>query len=393
MIKTHFSLRLLLIVTSLLIACVISEIFLRFYGQTNKYGEFFIRGLICPSYEYTSRNLSSRLKPQLTGHGSFVQYDPHLGWDPKNVTSKNGLYSFNQDGIRTHSTNVVIPTEPKPEVLRIAVFGDSFTMGEDVIFENTWDSFLTYALGAHGISTETINFGFRAFGIDQAFLRWELTGKKIHPRVVILGLQLENIYRNGNLIRAFYVPVGLPLSKPRFILEDKKLKLINVPPPRPEEIENIIEDFSSWPYSKFELWYDSAVYNGRVFFKSRLISFVYAWFQEKIGKTRLRQDQLIDLSLEIILKFKQSVEETGAKFYVVYLPVKHELVPMLSGHQAEEQRLVDLLKKAGVDVIDPSQQLLDQIKKTTLMEVIPYHYTPSTNKIIAQTIAARMTEQ
>ena len=64
--------------------------------------------------------------------------------------------------------------------------------------------------------------GFSAYAMDQAFLRWKTLGRKYSPDIVLFGFQAENVNRNVNMLRAFYVAgTGIPFSKPRFILSNE----------------------------------------------------------------------------------------------------------------------------------------------------------------------------
>ena len=81
----------------------------------------------------------------------------------------------------------------------------------------------------HGFNVEVLNFGVPAFGMDQAYQRWERDGIAFAPHIVIFGLHAENAMRNENLIRALWRPnTGFPFTKPRYIFVGENLKLINL---------------------------------------------------------------------------------------------------------------------------------------------------------------------
>ena len=64
---------------------------------------------------------------------------------------------------------------PPPGSLRIAAFGDSFTHGDEVPNEDTWQEIL---MRAHP-DVEAMNFGVGAYGLDQAFLHYQRDGADI----------------------------------------------------------------------------------------------------------------------------------------------------------------------------------------------------------------------
>ncbi len=77
---------------------------------------------------------------------------------------------------------------------------------------------------------EVINFGVPAFGMDQAFLRFQHDGGHYQSHLVFIGFMTENIFRHVNRYRPFYAPkTGLPLAKPRFVVANQTLKLIENP--------------------------------------------------------------------------------------------------------------------------------------------------------------------
>jgi len=194
----------------------------RFNGRFDEDGNFFVGNFRCYPYRMPLRSWEGKINGYLAvkDTSSFC-YDPVLGWAPRPESkSEDGLYAYNEDAIRTASCESVVFKLPKKGVLRIAIFGDSFTRGDDVTFENTWGYFLEENLRKTGINAEVLNFGVGGYGIDQSFLRWKRTGWRYHPHIVILGLQLENIKRNVNLMRPVYGPAtGIPFSKSRFVLE------------------------------------------------------------------------------------------------------------------------------------------------------------------------------
>jgi hypothetical protein len=69
---------------------------------------------------------------------------------------------------------------PKPAgVYRIGCFGDSFTAGDETAPGHDYPSFLQDALEqAEGRRFEVINFGVRAYGMQQAFLMYEYLGRQ-----------------------------------------------------------------------------------------------------------------------------------------------------------------------------------------------------------------------
>ena len=107
----------------------------------------------------------------------------------------------------------------------ITVFGDSFAHGDNVSDAEVWTEHLAAALGRR-----VINLGVDGYGMDQSLLRFEKHFFKARAPIVLLEFISENINRNMNVYRKFYfLPTGIPMTKPRFEIEHGQLKLIPNP--------------------------------------------------------------------------------------------------------------------------------------------------------------------
>ena len=52
------------------------------------------------------------------------------------------------------------------------------------------------ALARLDAGLEFENFGVPAYGLDQAFLRYQREGRPTHPQIVVIGFMEENIFRD-----------------------------------------------------------------------------------------------------------------------------------------------------------------------------------------------------
>ena len=84
------------------------------------------------------------------------------------------MYRYNTQGIR--SPVPAFTPRAAEGVLRIALFGDSFTHGDDVPVEHSFGQVLEQQLITAGIPAEVLNFGVGGYGIDQAMLRFKEHG-------------------------------------------------------------------------------------------------------------------------------------------------------------------------------------------------------------------------
>ena len=204
---------------------------------------------------------------------AVVIYDEWTGWSFRpNSVRQDGTFTINSAGFRSRRD---FDQSPPPDTLRIAVFGDSFTAGDDVGDDETWAYLLERAMNEAGFSVEVLNFGVGAYGMGQAYLRWERLGKSFSPDIVVFGLQPENLKRNVNVFRQLLHRSGPAFSKPRFALIEDELQLLNAPTLPPEQLMDVFENFSEHPLAPYEFYYQSRFRAARWWSASRLFSLVF----------------------------------------------------------------------------------------------------------------------
>lgn len=148
-------------------------------------------------------------------------FDPELGWSRKPNTSKQEmgkhgptLYHINAKGQRANPGHEHLPVE-------ISTYGDSFTFCRQVNDDETFQFHLSNLT-----NTNVLNYGVGNYGLDQAFLRMQREFPSNRSRIVILGIVPSTIVRIASVWK-HYNEFGNTLAfKPRFILENKQLRLI-----------------------------------------------------------------------------------------------------------------------------------------------------------------------
>jgi len=118
-----------------------------------------------------------------------IQYDPVLGWIPKENFSSQSKDSKEKItllkmGIRSNGLETSSTGADKP----ILVVGASTVYGSQVSDDQTWPAFLEKET-----QQKVINAGVFAYGFDQIVLRLEKLIPLIHPRWVILGFHPDNL--------------------------------------------------------------------------------------------------------------------------------------------------------------------------------------------------------
>lgn len=403
MIDRKLSFNLLLILVSVLCTGIVLELALRVISHRDIDGNVYIGKLRLRPFSLPVNKLKLEYQQFLEKARPYGQYDPDLGWSVRpSSQSENGLYVSNAAGIRTATGDQPTSPTPVPGILRIAIFGDSFTHGDDVPFVSSWGAILERHLNLNGLKSEVLNFGGQGYAMDQAFLRWKKNGKSMKPHVVIFGFQNSNIKRNLNIIRMFYSPnTGIPFSKPRFTLSpDDSMALVNSPSVTPEGILKVFSDIENWPLTPYEFYYQKADYQQSPWYTSRLAAFIISGVANKFSSRRKYYDFFAEssesrqLTERIIEEFRREVVDEDARFIIVHLPTKGPLDDLLKGNALDYQNLLDELG-SHYEMIDPAPGLISESNKESydaLFAKTSSHYSPLANQIIGEWIAAALLE-
>jgi hypothetical protein len=150
-----------------------------------------------------------------------TQYDPGLGWVPKQGDHSKANYwgkslTILDHGIR--SNGAVFQGHAKPLILAV---GDSFTYGSQVADGETWPARLEQAAGVR-----VLNGGVFAYGLDQTVLRAERLAEIYRPDLIIVSFIPDNVNRAERSVRT-------GVAKPYFDVVDGHLALRNTPVPPP----------------------------------------------------------------------------------------------------------------------------------------------------------------
>lgn len=257
---------------------------------------------------------------------------------------------------------------PRPGVLRIALFGDSFTHGDDVPYDQTWGAQLNAALNERGIPAEVLNFGVSAYGLDQAMLRWRTLGRAYRPHVVLVGFQAENVHRHVNLLRGFYVPqTGIPFSKPRFILDaDGELRPVNLPTLPLDRVPHVMARLDEWEFGAHEYFAPRFSQRRAPWQRSRLfllLADVGGREREIASQSSRRTIFSLDaeparVTRELLRRFEHEVKADGAQFAILHLPTRNDLKLLLGRHALPYEELLKAIS-AEQRLIDPQGALVE----------------------------------
>ncbi len=373
------------------------EILIRLLTNTNADKNRVIRGKTLKPYQFP-QNLSKKsidaYAKNVDERPSKVQYryDALLGWKPNSQMSS----LYNEQAIL--NTKKVFTDKPEDGVLRIALFGDSMTRSSGKGIEKSWGYLLEKSMTNLGYNIEVMNFGVGGYGIDQAYLRWEIEGKKYSPHVVIFGFYPMDIGRclevhklkNWGLLGE-----GIFFSKPRFIYIDDKLKLINYPTITIKNLSDNNKSFDDLPYIEYDTIYveNKMDYEKNFWRSSYLLSFIEANLaNNRFTQTSYhRYDAYYDLekegakvTLEIIKRFQQSVHEEHASFFTVLIPMALDILHLKKGRPLRYSNLIDMVAQFS-PIVHTEMQMKDyDLEK---LYVADGHFAAFGNEVMAQILS------
>ena len=321
----------LIVVFAVALTLVLLEVLVRVAGTTDADGRFTLLNYSLESPDVPVNELRGQVEGYIANKDiAIVIYDQWTGWAFRpNSVRQDGTFTINGAGFRSRRD---FEMSPPPDTLRLAVFGDSFTAGDDVGDDETWAYLLERALNEAGIRAEVLNFGVGAYGMGQAYLRWQHLGKSFAPDIVIFGLQPENLKRNVNVFRQLLHRSGPAFSKPRFALIDEELQLLNAPTLPPEQLIEVFENFSEHPLAPYEFHYQSRSRAARWWAASRLLSLVFEALRQAEDEPDIYRpgSEGGELGKAIVDAFAYDVQKAGSEFVVLHLPLRSHLIRYFS---------------------------------------------------------------
>jgi len=188
--------------------------------------------------------------PILDKHGlsKFIShgFDPELGWVRKSNTSHDETGKFGKTNWTINQ--FCARTNPNFDNLEsnTSCYGDSFTFSRQVNDDETWVHYLS-----EFTNSNVINFGVGNYGVDQALLRLKREFPKHPTKIVIMGVVPETICRIVSVWKHYYEYGNTFGFKPRFILKNNSLNLIeNLIDGKDkfEKYQNYLEDINRYDF-------------------------------------------------------------------------------------------------------------------------------------------------
>lgn len=252
-------------------------------------------------------------------------------------------------------------------------FGDSFTYGEEVQTEDTWEDQASFLLNC-----KIDNYGVGGFGTDQTLLLYQT----LQPQtdLVIVGLYPEMMKRNLAASWIFYGSQKDRPLKPYFNIQDGKLVLVPMP------VSNSIEEIKNYHR------YDS-------FFQAYDIKFPYAYHVTKAILIRARQilakriafltdTKQIDLQAKILSELTQSIKQNQAKVAFIVFPSHIEIIK--GRFSTLDQLLQSKTLSQDECIIHPGPELHAALNRHEKIFAQMGHLSRQGNLIVAKEVAIQL---
>ena len=290
-----------------------------------------------------------------SGYADYVaRRDPVVGWPSRE--------SFGQ-GERDTSGSRRVPSHPDPAAPScVAVFGDSFTWGDEAEAEHAYPNVLAERLGCR-----VANHGTPGYGSDQAFLRYRDVIDDPAP-VVVLGHYVENVVRNVNQYRGYYTGRGDFGLKPRFVVDGSgALQLIPIPALDEAEFRELAERSDVLPHEYFRLGGDAGVARRRFpYLLATARAFTHYRMRARLAGVPsyaafYRADHAsngLAVTLGILGAFDREARARGQRPLVLLIPDEKDLALLAGGEPVSYASLTSALEQAGIRPLDAAPGLL-----------------------------------
>jgi hypothetical protein len=356
---------------------VVGEATLRFVARPHPLGVRIGATVLLP-YDWSALvRTNLQLLERTRSKTAYYVEDAVLGWTVgPSRASIDGRYKSSAEGLRSENVGVrYAASHPRQRVL---LFGNSFAFSEEVPFEDSLGRHLEQALSP---GTQVLNFGVPGYGVDQALLRLRREAVNWAPRVAILSFVADDLYRNANVYLFFKLGWERPFSKPRFVLNDGTLKLLNVPNLSPDRIFASRSIFDL-PLLDYDIEFAAHQWQRGPMHASYVVRHLISTFPRWPARNSFTSDPAVaDLGSRVIEEFVVSTRAMNATPIVVYFPSRGDF----SGQDRSlKTQVIEQMRSQGVEVANLTECLLAQVSKEELFVANGHHYSGKGNAAVAR---------
>ncbi|MCA9555633.1 MAG: SGNH/GDSL hydrolase family protein [Myxococcales bacterium] len=346
-----------------------------------------------------SRKRIYRVPRPHEGGRSYEEYmklrDPVLGWP---YEAQFGTKDYDETGAKPS------PAFPDPKVHPncITAFGDSFTEGGEVDFEDKWPNQLSRLLGCR-----VANFGQGGYGTDQGYLRYLKLGTTGPQKVVMLGHMTENVVRILTQDRDLVVGSLDWALKPRFILgAGGEIELVPLPSYTKAEMDRLMGSADPQLAPEHEPFYPGGPAGARRFEFPYTLSLLRSLGDYRIKALLEREDPYLqfydeghplhgtEITFGIMKSFVAKAKSLNQYPLLIIFPIHFDIARYERTGAWPHQGLLRRLDDAGYDYIDFGPHLIEMAKGRDPKSLYKPngHYNEEVNREIAKVVAARLEE-
>jgi hypothetical protein len=282
----------------------------------------------------------------------------------------------------------------------LATFGDSFTFCAEVANNETYQTVLATLL-----KRDVMNYGFGAYGTDQALLLAREVLPTIKTPLASLGLITENISRLQSTYRPFYVHhTSLRLTKPRFTLSSGALVLQPNPIHSVDEVVKLQDPDFIAQLAQDDFWFNREVLPIFRFPYSGIFTHRSFWFEAlSIVKGEKRADvnsrpwvdlwtdsNATELMFAIWDDFLRIAKAQGIKPFIILSPLESDLKRALKGDLNLRQQIIRAhCKSRGIKLFDGIEALGSVVKRENSYKrlFLKDHLSAEGNRAFAEALA------
>lgn len=321
---------------------------------------------------------------------TYLAFDHELGWVVgPDRHSANGLYRSTPHGARLDPAR---PASAPPEPSWALSFGDSFTHGDDVPGDATWQHFLADQLGR-----SVVNFGVPGYGVDQALLRFGRLRGEWPSRVVLIGFMADNIARHLNHYRPFMAPhEQVFFAKPRFVLREDQLELRPQPFASLETYWSASAEATLREAGREDRFFRPDRYEGHLLDAIRTVRVVRSVLSLRHAggeewRALYADPEAVELTARVLLRFADDVKRDNRVPVVLFFPDRSVWRDARAGRPALAKALLERLRQAGLVVLDLTGPLEQRLAGDPQPErhFLP-HYSRELNEAVARFLATRL---
>jgi lysophospholipase L1-like esterase len=338
-------------------------------------GSLLFAGLLA---EGIARFMFPEWAPRTAFITKFWRYDPRYGWS--HVPGTSGFFqtfgidtvvSINQNGFRGPEISYARNNVDK----RLVVLGDSFVWGFGVDYQDMFTTQLEKLLA----NTEVVNLGVSGYSTDQELLLYQEEGRKYRADIVIVVVAANDRPGNDRTVE------NLVYGKPKFIIRNGKLELINQPVAKTSRLKHTAVWLASRSYvlTQFQrvlYEYSGSHTNSADENEERKGSQIFGLNGAKYEIPPSLQGWR--LTLQLLLEMRRLVAADGAEVLIVFgegigVPVARDMRELFRSLRIDAMFLDDYLGAS-----DKSLHLPDEL-----------HWNPAGNMIVAAAVANRIKQK